>query len=254
MDGIGATRVLEVDIDIRHEGCIVSECLTDGAMATQVSADRDADVLVMHGPTEAHVDRFVRNVFATQDAPPTILLRAPTSVVIKGRNPEWGVVSTLVSAGATILWPATWSDGHERYTLVVSDRDALTALLDATKELGAVEVTRMVEVDAGDLGVSLPLSTLVEGLTARQLDALRLAVNEGYYEMPRRTSTAALSKTSHVSRTTFEEHLRKAERIAVARFASLVAAHPALATSSLKPRGRPKKRPSATGNAGPRRA
>lgn len=235
-------RVLEVEIDVRHVGCLVAEGLTDGAMAAQVSADRDADVLVMHAPTSALVDAFVKNVFATQARPPTILLRTPTSVVIKGRNPEWGAVSTILHSGATILWPAIWSNGHERYTCVVRDRDGLAALLKAAASLGPTQVTREMEVDAGDLGVSVPLSTLVEGFTERQLAALRLAVDRGYYEMPRRTSTDALAKVSGVSRTTFDEHLRKAERVAVARYAGLVANHPALAASSMKKAGRPRKK------------
>lgn len=45
----------------------------------------------------------------------------------------------------------------------------------------------------------------------RQLEALRLAVDNGYYEQPRGTSIEELATQTTVARATFEEHLRKAE-------------------------------------------
>jgi hypothetical protein len=41
--------------------------------------------------------------------------------------------------------------------------------------------------------------------------ALRLALESGYYEQPRKTSLRELAARTSVARSTYEEHLRKAE-------------------------------------------
>lgn len=56
-----------------------------------------------------------------------------------------------------------------------------------------------------------PVDSLFDDLTDRQLAALRLALDAGYYEQPRGSSIRDLADRTSVSRSTFEEHLRKAE-------------------------------------------
>lgn len=233
--------VLEAHLVIRHHGCIVSECLTQGAEAAQVSADREADILVMQGREPEQVERFVKNVVATQTKPPTIVHRTPTSVVIRGRNPEWGLVASIQRAGGTILWPAVWREGLERYTVIVADRPALARLVEAIGKLGDVTIERVSDVSADALGVSIPLADLTEGFTAKQLAAIQLAIAEGYYDTPRRTSAEDLAAKMGVSRSTYEEHLRKAERRALERFATAVASHDVLARAATRKPGRPRK-------------
>lgn len=232
--------VLEAHLAIRHRGCVVSECLTDGAQAAQVSADRDADVLVMHAPRAEQVDTFVKHVVATQAKPPEIVLRTPTSVIVRGRNPEWGVVATIHRSGCGILWPSVWRDGIERYTVLASDRARLDALVRELARIGDVRVERVSQVDGTQLAVSVPLADLTEPLTARQLQAITLAIGQGYYETPRRTSSQALAESLGLSRSTFEEHLRKAEQRVLERVAGAILAHPALVAGARGRVGRPR--------------
>jgi len=56
-----------------------------------------------------------------------------------------------------------------------------------------------------------PASQLFEDITDRQLAALQLALESGYYEQPRKTSLRDLADQTAVARSTYEEHLRKAE-------------------------------------------
>jgi predicted DNA binding protein len=56
-----------------------------------------------------------------------------------------------------------------------------------------------------------PVDRLFEDITDRQLAALQLALENGYYEQPRGTSLRDLADMTSVARSTFEEHLRKAE-------------------------------------------
>ena len=233
--------VIEAHLVIRHRGCLVSEGLTEGAQAAQISADREADILVMQGEDAAQVEKFLRSVVATQTKPPQIVHRTETSVVVRGRNPEWGIVATIQRAGASILWPAVWRDGLERYTVVVPTRAALDELVRGLEKLGDVKVEKVSEVGAGALSVSVPLADLTSGFTAKQLAAIQLAIAEGYYDTPRRTSAEDLAAKMGVSRSTYEEHLRKAERRALERFADAVSAHDVLARAANKKPGRPRK-------------
>jgi len=56
-----------------------------------------------------------------------------------------------------------------------------------------------------------PANQLFEDITDRQLAALQPALESGYYEQPRKTSLRDLAEQTAVARSTYEEHLRKAE-------------------------------------------
>lgn len=64
----------------------------------------------------------------------------------------------------------------------------------------------------------------------------------GYYAQPRAATTEELAKGMGVSRTTFEEHLRKAESRVIPRLGALIEAHPGLAEAAKAQRGRRPKR------------
>ena len=52
---------------------------------------------------------------------------------------------------------------------------------------------------------------LLPDLTAKQKRAIELATEEGYYEVPKKTSLRKLAKLSKVSLATYQNHLQKAE-------------------------------------------
>ncbi|WP_458188791.1 helix-turn-helix domain-containing protein [Haladaptatus sp. NG-WS-4] len=109
--------------------------------------------------------------------------------------------------------PTVHRQGWEHYTVVAFDERDVRALLrdlDADRD---VEVLSKTALDERRIPHSLltPADQLFDGLTDRQLAALRLALDTGYYEQPRRTSIRELAARTSVSRSTFEEHLRKAE-------------------------------------------
>lgn len=224
-------------LSIRHWGCIVSEGLTGGAIASHVSSDWNGDLVVMHGSEEA-VERFVGNVHATQAQPPEVLLRASETVVMRLKTPDGGVFSTIMRSRCSVLWPATWQDGVERYTVLAGTREQLRSLREALSGLADVQVEEAQELDPGTLDVHAPLTGLAAGLTERQLGALQLAIGKGYYEHPRKTGTEELAKSLGISRTTFEEHLRKAQSRLFPRLGALLSAHPGLTEAAKAGRGR----------------
>lgn len=109
--------------------------------------------------------------------------------------------------------PVEYRHGWEQYTVLgfaASDVHDLLGDLDEDREIDVLSTTSIEER-------TLPHSSLVSidrlfaDLTDRQLAALQLALDHGYYEQPRGASTAELAEYTDVARATYEEHLRKAE-------------------------------------------
>jgi len=75
-----------------------------------------------------------------------------------------------------------------------------------------IEVLRKVPYD-GLIASSLTITTdtLLSGLTERQVNAMLTAHKHGYYKLPRVTDLQTISNKERVARTTFQEHLKKAE-------------------------------------------
>ena len=48
-------------------------------------------------------------------------------------------------------------------------------------------------------------------LTRKQIDAVLTAYGNGYYQIPRKADLQTIAATTQVARTTFQEHLKKAE-------------------------------------------
>lgn len=234
--------VVEARIRVRHHGCI-SETLTGSARAVQISSDREADVLVMHADEEARVTRFHEQVNAVLPVPPEVMSRTATSILLRGRGIPDGVVSAILASGCSVLWPALFHDGHEHYSLVAPSRERLEGLVERLRKLGDVRVERAVEVAADALPASAPLAGLAGELTERQLSVLLRAIEDGYYDSPRRTSAEALALAHGVTRTTLEEHLRKAESRVLASFATLMRSQPGLARAATRRPGRPPRAP-----------
>jgi predicted DNA binding protein len=58
----------------------------------------------------------------------------------------------------------------------------------------------------------------LEELTPQQLKAVNLAIKKGYFEIPKKINLEELSKQMKLSRTTFLEHLRKAEKKILSKY------------------------------------
>lgn len=109
--------------------------------------------------------------------------------------------------------PTVHQHGWERYSLIAFDEDDIRELhseLEADREIDVVSKTQLEETEIPH-SLLTPIDQLFGELTDRQLAALRLALENGYYEEPRGCSIADLAAQSTVARATFEEHLRKAE-------------------------------------------
>lgn len=226
--------VVEARLRIRHRGCFSER--TQGA---QLGADRDSDVIVLHGTDPRHLDEMLTALAATQPRPPEMLSRSSTALVVRARSSPHAVPAEIAAAGCTVLWPALFVGGEESYTVLAPSRERLDALVARLAAHGNVHLEGVADALPSALHVNVPLADITTALTERQLIVLQKAIAEGYYDSPRRTSTEALAAAFGVTRSTLEEHLRKAERRVLEGFAGVLAAQPVLARAAARRPGRP---------------
>lgn len=109
--------------------------------------------------------------------------------------------------------PTIHRHGWEHYTVIAFDEDDIRQLHGDLEDDRDIEVLSKTAITEQTIPHSMlaPVDQLFENLTDRQLAALRLALESGYYEQPRKTSLRELADRTAVARSTYEEHLRKAE-------------------------------------------
>jgi len=109
--------------------------------------------------------------------------------------------------------PTVHRQGWEHYSVIAFDDGDVRALLNDLEADRDVEVLSKTAITEQQVPHSMlaPVDQLFDDVTERQLAALRLALESGYYEQPRQTSLRQLAEMTSVARSTYEEHLRKAE-------------------------------------------
>jgi predicted DNA binding protein len=109
--------------------------------------------------------------------------------------------------------PTVHRQGWEQYSLIAFDEGDIRALHEDLKSDREIDVLSKTGLEETQIPHSMltPVDQLFGDLTNRQLAALRLALENGYYEQPRNCSVSDLAEQTTVARATFEEHLRKAE-------------------------------------------
>lgn len=111
------------------------------------------------------------------------------------------------------ILPLTYHRGWLEMRGVCLDEEKLPAMFASLEKVGRLKVERKSRADPGLLRESLvlPTSALASALTDRQAESLLSAVDFGYYNVPRRVRFEDISGALAVPRTTYEEHVRKAE-------------------------------------------
>ncbi|OAQ51098.1 hypothetical protein HTG_19171 [Natrinema mahii] len=109
--------------------------------------------------------------------------------------------------------PTIHRQGWEHYSVIAFDEADVRALIRDLESDRDIDVLSKTAIEEQQIPHSMlaPVDQLFENLTDRQLAALRLALESGYYEQPRKTSLRELAERTSVARSTYEEHLRKAE-------------------------------------------
>jgi len=97
------------------------------------------------------------------------------------------------------------ADGYEDWEVASWNRDILMSLMKVPAFDMKLISIQQVKID------NLFMPQIYPRLSPKQKDAIELAVKNEYYNFPRKVYLEKLAKISKVSRTTYEENLRKAE-------------------------------------------
>jgi predicted DNA binding protein len=160
----------------------------------------------IQGLTKALGARIIRRSYASSNV--QIVLQhcacdkipPPTLPVIEGRN-------------CLELQPAVYTEGWEWYRVIAFSETDLRHLFKDLDEYCKVEVTSRRSISNESIRDTFLVSTntLFGNLTAKQRRALITALDNGYYNIPRRATAGKIAEKLRVPRTSYVDHLRKAE-------------------------------------------
>jgi hypothetical protein len=214
--------VYEATFEISGEGGYsVATAATEASV--ELWCNDHCDLLHVRGPdAESVVERVDRLVGVRErlDRSAEVLLITDDCL----RRRETDAIETYLARNDCLLLPPLRYEGGAKVCRVLAlDSASLTDLYRELVDDGTtVDVLSKRHVNVVSEGAPLSPAMALPDLSPRQYDALRLAVEDGYYEIPRRTTTAELADRLGVSRRTAEEHLRRAEnKLVAAVFAHL---------------------------------
>ncbi len=112
-----------------------------------------------------------------------------------------------------LIPPITYRDGWETHRAIAEGRKALERFYSDVREIGELEVLSHRPRERLDLFRDLGVIPVhfFGGLTDRQVRTLVSAYENGLLEIPARTRMSRVARGEGLSRSTFGEHLRKAQ-------------------------------------------
>jgi len=131
---------------------------------------------------------------------------------------ENSVTKNIDACNLLHVAPVVYEQGWEYYRVIAFRHEDLKELLQRLEEKRFVfEILRKIPFDSFIASsLTLTADTLFSDLTGKQIDALLTAYRNGYYQLPRKEDLKNIAFKERVPRTTFQEHLKKAENKLVA--------------------------------------
>ena len=118
---------------------------------------------------------------------------------------------TILESRCMSRLPIVIEGGTQIHHLLAPDQDSFRMAFDKLRSrFSKVRVLNIRRSPSGSLGPSL---------TKKQMDAMKLAISKGYYEIPRRTEIKQLAKKLKIKRVAMQERVRRAERTIMHQFA-----------------------------------
>jgi hypothetical protein len=123
-------------------------------------------------------------------------------------------ISGVVEANSCLdIQPVTYGGGWETHKTIGFRENDYKKLFKELENLGPVEVlSKRVHPEKSMIDTfAVSLSSVFRELTVKQAEAIAAALELGYYQVPKKITTVQLAQKQNAPRTTYEEHLRKAE-------------------------------------------
>lgn len=139
--------------------------------------------------------------------------RASATLFLNGHLTEFTPLQTLLYEGFLPIGPTKLEGGRECFDLLLHDRDELSNAIELLEEFGSVNVDRISDEFRHEVVPSRAgWQQLLASIPPRRRELLNLAVEQGYFEIPRQVTLEELAAQMDITKTTASSHLRKAEQ------------------------------------------
>lgn len=123
-------------------------------------------------------------------------------------------ISELIQRNSCLeMPPDTYYGGWEEYRVIGFRDSDYKRLFEELSQLGPLQILRKKVIPEKSIrdAFVISISSVFSELTGKQVNSLLAALEYGYYQVPKKTTAEEIASKHKVPRTTFEEHLRKAE-------------------------------------------
>ncbi len=217
MAGAGRGRVTYVDARVRIQHpcpyCDLSAAFPDVSMASWCNQAHDVlQITVSDARDLVPVLEAVRKSLGSRE-----VTRDGASALTIIRACRWDQFPSVTAvADRCDVWlipPITYLAGWETHRILAPSPAAFSEFVKGVRRIGRIEILSSRPRErfdvVQDLGV-LPVH-LFDGLTERQVHVLVSAVEAGLLDVPSRSRIGDVARRDGISRSTFSEHLRKAQ-------------------------------------------
>lgn len=122
-------------------------------------------------------------------------------------------IAIIEASNCIPIMPVTYSHGLEHVNLFAFTQEDQKAAIDNLESIAKVDVEGRGQLERHSARPAMTVSVddFLGMLTDKQLLALIEAIDMGYYAMPKKATVDEIASRVGMPRSTFEEHLRKAE-------------------------------------------
>ncbi len=139
--------------------------------------------------------------------------RTNATLFIRGSLSQFSPLQTLMYEGFLPIGPTKLENGRECFDLLLQDRDELADVTDILREFGSVQIERISKEFRREITPSAAeWQQLLSSIPDRQRELLTLALERGYFNIPRAVTLEELADEMGITKTTASNHLRKAEQ------------------------------------------
>ncbi|ELZ95911.1 bacterio-opsin activator [Haloferax mucosum ATCC BAA-1512] len=222
-------ELLNLSLEVWHPDCwgIVSTAEAGSGLVghgAAVEGNSAYERCTIYGESHEHVTQaievahelsFINHIepiggAASETAVPAAIGHATQDVFIEYVANE-GIGSAFLTRGVLVDSSYRIEDGVETWNLLAhTSRESLGRLLDEIRDDRDADIS-VTKISPASEPIRPPKPGRTELLTPRQREAVNLARERGYYNWPREVTARQLAAELDVSKTTFLEHLRKAE-------------------------------------------
>lgn len=218
--GTGSNRK-QVHFELWHPGCWtldVTEAL-DGTKIVVNSAHRtdttlNVDVILITKDDRTEMDEFLDTIDSHDAVNSITLLKwtARRARAIVNYDRETSISPKIINSEFVPLEPVRVTGGYEYWTVLVKS-DQLGSKIQEMQDECDIEIKSIQEFDPkANIEFADIIDRIHNHLTPRQSECLLTALDEGYYNWPRKKSADDVAEELPISGPTFLEHLRKGEQ------------------------------------------